>query len=252
MTTAINSHRETALNSPYSRDRQEAITELYRAYQSTEKRDRDRILESLREVAHDSSTRDDRELAQKKLLECFHTDPSGSAPVVIETFRELAENSKFSGERIDAIDALRECYPDASEQYRDGIETTLADIAGNATYEDERDRARRRLSDITAEEGRKPDEDAPEAVGYLGRSLAEHLENAAREGPEACLRRAEELEEFLADYPVSNDNYDEVVDDIESLVRQLEVVPTGDELDEDRRTRVERVATRVGRLYARN
>jgi len=254
MNTAIETHCETVLDSPYTRDREEAIRELQRIYPNTDTAGNERILETLREVAHDSSSRSDRDLARETLADCFDADPATAESLVVDAFCELAEDSKFSDERIDAIDSLRRFYPDASEQYRDVIGRTLAEIAGNATYEDERDRARRRLSDISREEREQSGDsegDQSEAIGYLGTSLAEHLERAAHEGTEECLQRAEEASEFLAEHPVSDGAYESVREDVESLVEQLQVVPTGEALDEDRIQRVERIAGRIERLYTR-
>lgn len=254
MNAAIETHCETALDSPYSRDREEAIQELKRIYSDTDSTGKERILETLREVTHESSSRSDRTLARETLVDCFDADPAAAEPIVVDAFCELADDSKFSDERIDAIDSLRRFYPDVSEQYRDVIGSTLAEIAGNATYEDERDRARRRLSDISREEREQSGDSEgarSEAVGYLGTSLAEHLERAAHEGAEECLQRAEEVSEFLAEHPVSDDAYESVCEDVESLVEQLQVVPTGGTLDEDRIQRVERIAGRIERVYTR-
>jgi hypothetical protein len=250
MTTAIDTHCETALESPYSRDRAEAIEELAGLFPDATEDGKRRVLETLRQVTHESSSRSERNLARETLAECFEADPAVAAPVVVETFADIAAESKFSDERLDAIDRLRACYPDLEERYRDTVGKTLADIAGNATYEDERRRARRRLSDISRDERGSTDE-RNDAVGYLGESLAEHLEQAAREGSEECLGRAEEVSEFVHENPVDDDAYDSVQDDIDALVEQLQVVPTGDNLDADRQERVERLAGRVERLYAR-
>jgi hypothetical protein len=253
MNTAIESHCETALESPYSRDRQQAIQELQQVYSGTKSDGKQRILETLREVTHESSSKKDRKLAREALAECFEEDPSAGEAVVVDTFCELVEDSKFSEERLDAIDSLRQFYPTASEQYREIIGHTLAEIAGNATYGDERNRARRRLSDISREQRESGDEKTrpTEEVGYLGQSLAEHLESAADEGTEDCLQRAEEVREFLAEHPVEDESHEKVTEDVESLIEQLEVVPTGDTLDDDRRKRVERIAQRIDRLYTR-
>jgi ubiquinone biosynthesis protein UbiJ len=253
MNTAIESHCETALESPYSRDRQQAVQELQHVYPETNSDGKQRILETLREVTHESSSKKDRKLAREALAECFEEDPSAGEAVVVDTFCELVEDSKFSEERLDAIDSLRQFYPTASEQYREIIGHTLAEIAGNATYGDERNRARRRLSDISREQRESGDEKTrpTEEVGYLGQSLAEHLESAADEGTEDCLQRAEEVREFLAEHPVEDESHEKVTEDVESLIEQLEVVPTGDTLDDDRRKRVERIAQRIDRLYTR-
>lgn len=258
MNTVIDTHCDTALDSPYSRDRQEAIKELQQVFPDAGTDSKAKILETLRQVAHESSSRDERELARETLLACFEADTATTAPVVVDTFCDLAEESKFSEERLESIDTLRRLYSDLPEQKRDVVGRTLAEIAGNATYEDERRRARRRLSDISREEretlpgsGSDSTDSTGDAIGYLGVSLAEHLENAAHEGSEECLQRAEEVSEFVGENPVSDEAYSEVQDDIDSLVEQLEVVPTGGDLDADRKERVERIAGRIERLYKR-
>ena len=251
MTALINTHCETALDSSYSREREEAIEELGELFSEVSDSEQTQILETLREVAHDSASRDERALAQETAAECFNTEPDTAESIVVEMFCNLASESKFSEERLDAIDSLRSFYPAASEQYQDAIGKTLADIVGNATYEDERKRAQRRLSDISREERSESDDGLGEEVGYLATSLAEHLETAAGESSERCLERAREVSEFLKEHPVGDDAFDEIESAVDSLVTQLEVVPTGDDLDADRRQRVEEVASRVERLYTR-
>jgi hypothetical protein len=257
MSTPIDSHCETALESPYSRDREEAIEELRRVYPGADGDGKRRILETLRQVARESSSRAERALARETLQACFDADATAAKQIVVEAFCGLAEDSKFSEERLAAIDTLRELYPDTTDQSRETIGRTLAEIAGNATYEDERRRARQRLSDISRDERADTTADTgtesgpDEAIGYLGESLAQHLEQAAHEGPEACRQRAEEVREFVSEHRLDDAAYGDVRDDVDALVEQLSVVPTGDSLDEDRIKRVERIAARVERLYTR-
>lgn len=248
---AIDQHRETALDSPYSRDREEAIEALSDAYASADERDRRRIAETLREIALESAHRDERELACERLLNCFESKSEAIEGIVVETLTDIAEESKFSEERGEAIDALREVYPELDDQRRNSVEKTLAEIAGDATREEERRRARRRLSDVSRVEQEEPDTsegETDEAVNYLGQSLAEHLENEAEESSEACLQRAEELAEFLEENPVDDSSYEEVRSDVDGLIEALEVVDS-DELAADRIERVGRIASRVERLY---
>lgn len=254
MTDAIETHRKTALDSPYSQDREEAIEELARVYPNAGSDGKRRVLETFRQVAIESSHRQERDLARATLVDCFDAD-SGVAPdVVVRCYTELAQESKFSEERGSAIDTLRRLYPDVDEPNRERIGQTLADIAGNGTYEDERRRARLRLTDIAADErsgstsGRQATGDA---IGYLGKSLAEHLAKAAEASPEACRQRAQEVCDFVVDTPVDDESYTEVRDDLDELVEQLEVVPTDSALDDDRVERVKRIAARVKRLYER-
>lgn len=256
MMNAIETHRETALNSPYSRDRREAIDELGRSFQSADADAQRHILETFRQVAHDATSRSERAHARDALVDAFEAAPGVAVGVVVPALCELAVESRHKRERLAAIDALRTVYPDATDEYREQIGSTLADIAGNATYEDERRRAQRRLTDLTADEQQTFDTDSDAErdaapIHYLGRTLAEHLIHAADESPEACIQRAEELGDFLADHPVARDSYDAVRADLSALVEQLEVAPTGDGLDADRKQQVERIATRVQRLYER-
>lgn len=256
MTNAIQTHRETALESPYSRDRREAIEELERMFPDVDLDTKRRILETLREIAFDATSTKERDLARETMLNAFETDPETASSVVVPAFCDLAETASHKDERLDAIDTLRECYPEVDESERERIGKRLAEIAGNATYEDERRRARQRLSDVTAENQQEsPSEDDVEgdeekAVGYLGQSLAEHLASAADESPEACLQRAEELRDFVVEHPLNDGSYDEVREDVTDLTEQLEVLPR-DELDAERRERVRRIANRVERLYQR-
>lgn len=254
MQNLIDSHRETALDSPYSRDREEALEELAGMYPDAEARSKRRIAETYRQVAVESSRRDERDLARERLLDCFDTDPDSIASVVVETLIELATDAKFSDDRLDAIDSLRDVYPDLEEPQRDTVGKTLAEIAGDGTYEDERRRARQRLSDVTHIEQQESGggDDNEDAAAYLGKSLAEHLENAAQESAEECRKRAEEIQEFMAENPVDDESYEEVKSDVDGLLEALSVVGTDGELAEDRVTRVERIAARVERVYSRN
>lgn len=255
MTNTIQTHRETALESPYSRDREEAIEELVRVFPDLSSEEKRRTLETLRTISHEATGTQERTLAQSSLVDVFEADPEIAAPLVVTCFCELAETAKHSDERLNAIDSLRELYPEVSEEDQEQIGQQLAEIAGNATYEDERQRARQRLSDVTAENQQTAvddDSDDGGAAGYLGQSLAEHLANAVEESPEACLQRAEELRDFVAEHPLDDGSYEEVQDDLDDLVRQLDVAPTDGGIDPERKDRVERLATRVERLYGRS
>lgn len=258
MTDAIETHRKTALDSPYSRDREEAIEELGRVCPEANHDERIRVLETLRQVAIESAHRQERELARETLIECFDADAEGIADIVVRCFAEVAQEARSSDERCSAIDTLRRLYPDVDEHNRERIGDTLADIAGNGTYEDERRRARQRLTDVAREERTrdpepdKSDQTVQNAMGYLGQSLAERFATAAAETPEECRRLGEELRDFVANAPVDDEKYVEVRDELDALVEQLAVIPTERDLDDDRIERVERVATRVEDLYRRS
>lgn len=253
--TAIETHRETALDSPYSRDREEAIEQLQALYPDSATDEKRRILETLRQVAWEATSTQERDLARDALVDAFESAPDVGASVVVPFLCEQAADASHAEERLDAMDSLRQLYPAVDEQSQEEIGQTLADLAGNATYENERRRARQRLSDISAENRRESADDAETdegagSVGYLGKSLAEHLATAADESPEACLQRAEELRDFVAENPLDDESYDDVRDEIDQLAEQLAVLP-GDDLDDERRDRVRRVANRIERLYQR-
>ena len=253
MTQAIDTHCETALDSPYSRDREEAIEELVRLVPEVSESEQRRVFETLRQVAREATGTQERELARESLVEAFEAAPDVGASVVVPFFCEHATDGTHSDDRLAAIDTLRRLYPDVGSNEQDEIGRTLAEIAGNATYEDERRRARQRLSDVTAEnERRSATDDDPdgESIRYLGQSLAEHLANAADGSPEACLQRAEEMQDFVAANPLDDESYQDVCDDIEALTEQLSVLRS-DELDTERRERVRRIANRIERLYKR-
>lgn len=253
MSETLETHRETVLESPYSRDREEAIEELERLFPEVGDDDKRRVLETLRQVASEATSSRERERAVDAMLESFDADPDVATSVVVPCFCDLAADGKHRDERLDAIDALREIYPAVDDPNQERIGQRLAEIAGDATYEDIRRRARQRLADVTAENERADPDDSEDgdAVGYLGQSLAEHLANAAEESPEACRQRVEELQEFITENPVDDDKYDELCEATADLEAQLTVAPTGDELGEERKQRVRRIANRAERIYRR-
>jgi hypothetical protein len=252
MTGSIRTHRETALESPYSRDRREAIEELAGIFPGADDAAQRRILETFREVANGATSSTERDLARETMVEAFEAAPETAGPVVVPCFCDLAADASRSDERLDAVDALRGFYPSVGEELRERIEETLTDIAENGTYEDERRRARHRLADVADHDGSSRGAgDDGSAVDYLGQSLAEQLADATDESTEACCQRAEELREFLDDNPVDDDGYESVRADVADLAEQLAVVPTNGGLDDDRKRRVERIAERTKRLYVR-
>jgi hypothetical protein len=254
MSEMIQSHCETATESPYSRDRRDAIEELSRLISQVGNEDRRRIVETLRRVAHEATASEERALAREVMRDAVEIDSETVGSIVASSFCTVAAEGIHREDQLDAIDGLRELYPAVGTDVQDEIGQQLAELAGNATYEDVRRRARHRLSDVTAENTRRevdtePDDDGPSA--YLATSLSEHLSAAADESPDACHQRAQELYEFVVDTPVDDAQYDELQAELEKLVEQLEVVPTGDELDTERRERVTQLASRVQRTYER-
>jgi len=291
MDDTIQHFRERALNSTYSTDREAAIEQLGALYPESEEAGRRAILRTYAEIARESSHADDRRLAKNWLLDLYDDDPRGVARTVVTTFCRIALEAKLSDERRDALDRLRHLavtgVPDSLE---DRIRETFLEAAEESSYTDERRRARDGLAelfgadvfgdgplrdeldvDVEIGETSASDGDSTDSVSdadspapastaesestttYLGVSLAEHLKNARSDAPEDCLQRAEELASFVEGTPVQDPGYEAVLDDVTSLVEQLEVVAdTRDELDEDRQVRVERVATAVEKLYLRS
>jgi len=250
MNETIRTHRETALDSPYSRDREDAIEELARTFSEASAEGKREILETLRAVALDATSTAERRLAREQLVDCFEADTDAAAGVVVGTFCELARGGKFTDDQVEAIDTLRRVSRDVPAEHVERIQSTLSELASEATSEAVRKRARRRLTDV--ESVTPGDDDGDESDDYLAVSLAEHLENAADGSPEDCRKRAEELSEYVDQHPVSDDAYGEVREELGALVDQLRVAPTGDELDAERRERVGRLADRTKRLYQRS
>lgn len=256
MQHALKNHRETALESPYSEDRKDAIKSLSELYSSVDDDGKRKIIETLRTVGTEATGREERRLAVEQVETVFQQNPALAGPIVVSFFCELAADGKTSDTRVAAIDTLRELYPDVDAAHQDTIGSTLSEIAGDATYEDERQRARQRLSDIAAENDSTSDttghtENNTSHVGYLGISLADHLANSVDESPEACEQRAKEVSDFLSENPVSDSAFDDVQDDVDRLVEQLDVIPTDGGLDEERKEQVRSLATRIKHLYQR-
>jgi hypothetical protein len=178
MSEVLDTHRETVLESPYSRDREEAIEELGRLFPEVGDDDKRRVLETLRQVASEATSSRERERALDAMLESFDADPDVATSVVVPCFCDLAADGKHRDERLDAIDALKKIYPAVDDPNQERIGKRLAEIAGNATYDNVRNRARQRLSDVTAEneQAAPADSEGGDAVGYLGR----HLQNTLR------------------------------------------------------------------------
>lgn len=256
MQQAIDRHRETALESPYSQDRRDAITSLSDLFSSVPDDGKRRIIETLRTIAAEASVRDERQLAVEQLETVFHQDPDVVGPIVGPFFCDVAADGKTSDARLTAIDLLRDIYTDVDDSQQAEVESTLSEIAGNATYEDERRRARQRLSDITAENNRTGGttgrgEDRSRQLSYLGISLSEHLANSVDKSTEACERRLREVSDFLSENPVSDSAFDDLQNDVDRLLDQLDVAPTDGGLDEERKEQIRSLAVRVKHMYQR-
>lgn len=251
MSDVIDAQREVALDSTYSTDRREAIDELEKLFSSSGSEDKRRIVETLRQVALEATHRDERDRARRALEEAVETDPDASAPVVIPAVCRLATDAKSSDERLEAIDALRRLHREVGSEHREEIRETLRSIASDGTYERERSRARTRLTDVASDDATGGGA-GDRSVSYLAGSLAEHLSRAARDSHEECLQRVEELRDFVAEHDRGDAAYEDALEDLDSLVGQLETVPADGDLDDDRIKRVDRVANRVRSIYARD
>jgi hypothetical protein len=89
------------------------------------------------------------------------------------------------------------------------------------------------------------------------RVLAENLRAKRLHSPNDCLQVATEVRDFVEENPLETDSYEEARGSVEGLVEKLDTKVNsraalgGDELDEENRERIERVANRVEQLYSR-
>jgi hypothetical protein len=89
------------------------------------------------------------------------------------------------------------------------------------------------------------------------RVLAENLRSKRLRSPNDCLQVATEVRDFVEENPLDSGSYDETREAVAGLVEKLEAKVNaraalgGEELDEENRERVERVASRVEGLYSR-
>lgn len=274
MNDTVRELRTTATDAMSSRERREAMEELAELYGEVDAASRREILETYRTVLEAATGSSERELATEQLERLFDRDPEGAAPVVVRAFCDRATDARHSRDRVDAIDALgrfvRRGLPDALDEL---VEATLVGVAASASRDREREHARERLAAVLAAREEAPSTHTTAATGvdeldvavadlsdvdpggatmnaYLATSLAEHLEHASGESPEACLDRARELATFLEEQPPIGTDHVDVASAVADLVEQLEVHP-GDELDAERRERVVSVADQVKRAYLR-
>lgn len=117
---------------------------------------------------------------------------------------------------------------------------------------------------LTAEEAeRLLDEAAARSSGggptlaSHARVLAENLRSKRLQSPNDCLQVATEVRDFVEENPLDTGSYEGTREAVAGLVEKLETKVNsraalgGDELDEENRERVERVASRVEQLYSR-
>jgi hypothetical protein len=84
-------------------------------------------------------------------------------------------------------------------------------------------------------------------------SLADNLLQARHESANECLQYANELNTFLLEHPVEDGAYEDVCEELERTTRRLETKVSNDlgGLDAEWDERIERLAHRVERVYAR-
>lgn len=257
MTDTIRELRRQATESTYGSDREDAVELLADRYPEADAADRAAIARTLRTVATDATYGDERDLAQAALDDLVYADAPGAAEHAVAVHCRVAAEGDRAAERERAVDRLREYGlrgppADALESVRE----TLRAVSESATRSSERERAREALAALEGAEPSSPGESggaggsSESGDAYLAVSLADHVESAAGDDPTACRERLAELAEFLDANPVADDDYDEAVAAVEDQRRALETV-AGDELDPERRDRVQTAAERVRRLYLR-
>lgn len=88
------------------------------------------------------------------------------------------------------------------------------------------------------------------------RAVAENLRKASDESVAECRKFATELQNFVADHPVEDPDYDDVSEALDQIVERLEAKSTGplrgSGLDEQWRDELEVLADRVEKLYNRS
>jgi hypothetical protein len=259
MSQIVTELRSQVRESTYSSDREDALEQLAELYPDADESERRSIGRTLVDVATGATYGDERRLAQEKLDELFRDSAPDIEGPAVTVHRRLAIDGDRTEERERALDRLREYQQEGlSVERLDEIRETYEAVIDEATYEDERRLARDGLAelerlDLDDAAGGSGSGSGDESDAYLAVSLAEHLDEAADQSPEACAERLDELRSFVEESPVDDDAYGEVRDELSEQLRQLESAPTdGDSLDPERRERITRLAERVRRLYLRS
>lgn len=255
MTDTLRELRRQATESTYGSDREDAVEALADRYPDAEATDRTAIATTLRTVATDATYGDERDLAQAALDDLLHADAPGAAEHAVAVHCRVAADGDRAAERERALDRLREYgLRGLAGDELASVRETLRERSESATRSSERERARAALAALEDAEPSAPAAgDSDDSGGaYLAVSLADHVESAADDDPAACRERLAELAEFLDANPVGDDDYDAVVAAVADQRRALETVAEGrDELDPERRERVQAAAERARRLYLR-
>jgi hypothetical protein len=257
MSQIVTELRNQARESTYSSDREEALEQLADLYPDADESERRSIGRTLVDVATGATHGDERRLAQEELDELFRESAPDIEGPAVTAHRRLAIDGDRAQERERALDRLREYqHQGLSIERLDEIRETYETVMDEATHESERRLARdgfAELERLDLEEASSPTGETEESDAYLAVSLAEHLEEAADQSPDACQERLDELRSFVAESPVEDDAYEEVRSELAEQLRQLESAPTaGDSLDPERRERITQLAERVRRLYLRS
>lgn len=130
------------------------------------------------------------------------------------------------------------------------IRLTIKEEAGHKTLS--ADEAKELLDEAAARSG-----GGGPTLAAHARVLAENLRSKRLHSPNDCLQVATEVRDFVEENPLDTDSYERTHEAVDGLVEKLETKVNsqaalgGDELDEENRERVERVASRVEGLYSR-
>jgi hypothetical protein len=258
MSQIVTELRNQVRESTYSSDREEALEQLADMYPDADESERRSIGRTLVDVAAGATYGDERRLAQQELDELFRESAPDIEGPAVTAHRRIAIDGDRAKERERALDRLREYqHQGLSIERLDEIRETYETVMDDATHESERRLARDGFAeleqlDLEAASASGPD-DATESDAYLAVSLAEHLDEAADQSPDACQERLDELRSFVEESPVEDDAYEEIRAELSEQLRQLESAPiAGDSLDSERRERISRLAERVRRLYLRS
>lgn len=178
----------------------------------------------------------------------IHAHPEATNDVTVRTgTREL---SVGPGETERVTDSCR-----VQIGYNAAVRLTVEDTGRSSTGDtlsaEEAEKLRQqaeRQSGATSGEG-------PSRAAYA-RVVADNLRAKRRRSPNDCLQVATEVKNFVHENPIEASGYDDTCDAVDGLVEKLDSMVSNtalrqDELDQENRERVERVASQVESLYSR-
>lgn len=98
-------------------------------------------------------------------------------------------------------------------------------------------------------------DDGPSRAAFA-RVVADNLRAKRRDSPNDCLQVANEVKNFVHENPLDSAGYEDTRDEVDGLVEKLDSMVSNsalrrEELDQENRERVERVASQVESLYSR-